>query len=116
MGRRGDRVSRERRERDAVFDERLLERPRSWMLVGFERGLSTVGVLRRHDGQPGWLAQLGWSDTFDAEYVALTQLPDRLAGRAESLFASTYLLLSRPVILYRGSAGQRVLAAGDLYS
>ena len=47
-----DVVDGERGERDAVGDERLLERPGGGVLVGLEEQLDAVGLLRRDDGQP----------------------------------------------------------------
>ena len=54
-----DVVDRERRERDAVLDERLLERPRRRVPIGLEEELDAVGRVGRDDGQPAGARRSG---------------------------------------------------------
>ena len=54
---RPDVVDGERGERDAVGDQRLLERLGRRVFVGFEEELGAVRIVGRHDGDPPMLTQ-----------------------------------------------------------
>ena len=66
-----DVVHGERRERDAVRDERLLERLRGGMAVGLEQQLDAVGCVGRDDGQPARSADGDIGLLHEAEHIGV---------------------------------------------